>query len=154
VRGLYFIEEVEEIKYIPVAVLLFYLSYLDLKKREVPDFAVLTLFIYSLFTCSNFKESFLMAVTVFILLFIPTILFERSIGGGDIKLLTVLAFFMGKDFSILALPMFILLVTTLIYGLIKRKGLKYSVPLVPYVFVSYLFYFYLEVFSWNLRFSF
>ena len=143
----------EEIKYIPVAVLLFYLSYLDLKKREVPDSAVLALFIYSLFTCSNFKESFLTAAAVFILFLIPSIIFEGSIGGGDIKLLTVLAFFMGKDFSMLALPMFILLVATLIYGLIKRKGLKYSVPLVPYVFVSYLFYFYLEVFSWNLHFS-
>jgi len=144
---------VEEIKYIPVAVLLFYLSYLDLKKREVPDFAVLALFIYSLFTCSNFKESFLTAAAVFILLLIPSIIFEGSIGGGDIKLLTALAFFMGKNFSMLALPMFILLVATLIYGLIKRKGLKYSVPLVPYVFVSYLFYFYLEVFLWNFHFS-
>ncbi|WP_318261418.1 A24 family peptidase [Thermoanaerobacter ethanolicus] len=144
----------EEIKYIPVAVLLFYLSYLDLKKREVPDFAVLALFIYSLFTCSNFKESFLTAAAVFILLLIPSIIFEGSIGGGDIKLLTALAFFMGKNFSMLALPMFILLVATLIYGLIKRKGLKYSVPLVPYVFVSYLFYFSMEVFSWNLHFSF
>jgi len=153
VRGLYFIEEVEEIKYIPVAVLLFYLSYLDFKKREVPDSAVLALFIYSLLTCRNFKESFLTAVTVFLLLLIPSIIFEGSIGGGDIKLLTALAFFMGKDFSILALPMFILLVATLIYGLIKRKGLKYSVPLVPYVFVSYLFYFYLEVFLWNFHFS-
>lgn len=152
-QGLYFIEEVKEIKYIPVAVLLFYLSYLDLKKREVPDFAVLTLFTYSLFTCKDFKESFLMAVIVFMVLLIPSIIFEGSIGGGDIKLLTALAFFMGKDFSILALPMFILLVATLICGLIKRKGLKYSVPLVPYVFVSYLFYFYLEVFLWNLHFS-
>lgn len=152
-QGLYFIEEVEEIKYIPVAVLLFYLSYLDLKKREVPDFAVLTLFIYSLFTCKDFKENFLMAVIVFILLLIPSIIFEGSIGGGDIKLLTTLAFFMGKDFSALALPMFVLLVGTLIYGLIKGKGIKYSVPLVPYVFVSYLFYFSLEVFLWNLHFS-
>ncbi|MBE3592222.1 MAG: prepilin peptidase [Thermoanaerobacter sp.] len=133
--------------------LLFYLSYIDLKKREVPDFAVLALFIYSLFTCKDFKESFLTAAAVFILFLIPSIIFEGSIGGGDIKLLTVLAFFMGKDFSMLALPMFILLIATLIYGLIKRKGLKYSVPLVPYVFVSYLFYFYLEVFSWNLHFS-
>jgi len=152
VQGLYFIEEVKEIKYIPVAVLLFYLSYLDLKKREVPDFAVLTLFIYSLFTCKDFKESFLMAVIVFMVLLIPSIIFEGSIGGGDIKLLTALAFFMGKDFSVLALPMFVLLAGTLIYGLIKGKGVKYSVPLVPYVFVSYLFYFSLEVFLWNLHF--
>jgi len=144
---------VEEIKYITVAVLLFYLSYLDLKKREVPDFAVLALFIYSLFTCNNLKESFLMAVTVFLLLLIPSLIAEGSVGGGDIKLLTALAFFMGKDFSMLAFPMFILLVSTLIYGLIKGKGLKYSVPLVPYVFVSYLFYFSMEVFLWNLHFS-
>ena len=143
----------EEIKYITVAVLLFYLSYLDLKKREVPDFAVLALFIYSLFTCNNLKESFLMAVTVFLLLLIPSLIAEGSVGGGDIKLLTALAFFMGKDFSMLAFPMFILLVSTLIYGLIKGKGLKYSVPLVPYVFVSYLFYFSMEVFLWNLHFS-
>lgn len=144
--------EVYKIVYIPVAVLLFYLSYLDLKKREVPDFAVLALFIYSLFTCSNFKESFLTAAAVFIFLLIPSLIAEGSVGGGDIKLLTALAIFMGKDFSMLAFPLFILLVVTLIYGLIKRKGLKYSIPLVPYIFVSYLFYLFLEVFSWNLHF--
>jgi len=94
-----------------------------------------------------------MAVTVFLLLLIPSLIAEGSVGGGDIKLLTALAFFMGKDFSMLAFPMFILLVSTLIYGLIKGKGLKYSVPLVPYVFVSYLFYFSMEVFLWNLHFS-
>ncbi|WP_232192585.1 prepilin peptidase [Thermoanaerobacter mathranii] len=142
-----------EIKHIPIVMILSYLSYTDLKKREVPDFAVLALFIYSLFTCTSFKESILMAALVFILLLIPSILFEGSIGGGDIKLLTALAFFMGRDFSVLAFPMFILLVATLIYGLIKGKGLKYSVPLVPYVFVSYLFYFSLEVSWWNLHFS-
>ncbi|ADH59856.1 peptidase A24A prepilin type IV [Thermoanaerobacter mathranii subsp. mathranii str. A3] len=145
--------EVNEIKHIPIVMILSYLSYTDLKKREVPDFAVLALFIYSLFTCTSFKESILMAALVFILLLIPSILFEGSIGGGDIKLLTALAFFMGRDFSVLAFPMFILLVATLIYGLIKGKGLKYSVPLVPYVFVSYLFYFSLEVSWWNLHFS-
>lgn len=144
--------EVNEIKHIPVIMILSYLSYTDLKKREVPDFAVLALFIYSLFTCTSFKESILMAVLVFILLLIPSLITEGGIGGGDIKLLTALAFFMGKDFSILAFPMFILLAASLIYGLIKGKGLNYSVPLVPYIFASYLFYLLLEVFSWNLHF--
>jgi len=63
-----------------------------------------------------------MAVLVFLLLLIPSVVSEGSIGGGDIKLLTALAFFMGEDFSVLAFPMFILLVGTLIYGLIKGKG--------------------------------
>lgn len=152
-RGFFLYLEVNEIKHIPVLLILSYMSHTDLKKREVPDFAVLALFIYSLFTCRDFKESILMAVLVFILLLIPSLITEGSIGGGDIKLLTALAFFLGKDFSVLALPMFILLAGTLIYGLIKGKGLKYSVPLVPYVFVSYLFYFFLEVFLWNLHFS-
>nr|WP_245301312.1 A24 family peptidase [Thermoanaerobacterium butyriciformans] len=144
--------EVREIKYIPVIFILAYLSYVDLKKREVPDFAVIVLFIYSLFFISNLKESLLMAGIVFILLMITSLISSRSIGGGDIKLLTVLAFFMGKDFSMLALPMFVLLIFSLIYGILKGKGLRHYVPLVPYVFLSYIFYLILEVFSWNLHF--
>ncbi|WP_223814590.1 prepilin peptidase [Thermoanaerobacterium thermosaccharolyticum] len=124
--------------------MLAYLSYVDLKKREVPDFAIIVFFIYSLFFISNLKESLLMAGLVFLLLIVPTFMVEGCIGGGDIKLLTVMSFFMGNDFSMLALPMFVLLIFSLIYGILKGKGLRYSVPLVPYVFLSYIFYLILE----------
>ncbi|WP_434644189.1 prepilin peptidase [Thermoanaerobacterium thermosaccharolyticum] len=124
--------------------MLAYLSYVDLKKREVPDFAIIVFFIYSLFFISNLKESLLMAGLVFLLLIVPTFMVEGCIGAGDIKLLTVMSFFMGNDFSMLALPMFVLLIFSLIYGILKGKGLRYSVPLVPYVFLSYIFYLILE----------
>jgi leader peptidase (prepilin peptidase)/N-methyltransferase len=110
----------------------------------VPDFAIIVFFIYSLFFISNLKESLLMAGLVFLLLIVPTFMVEGCIGGGDIKLLTVMSFFMGNDFSMLALPMFVLLIFSLIYGILKGKGLRYSVPLVPYVFLSYIFYLILE----------
>ncbi|MGB9841039.1 prepilin peptidase, partial [Thermovenabulum sp.] len=61
-----------------------------------------------------------------------------SIGGGDIKLMSVLAFLLGSDFFLLALPMAGLMSVTLIYALIAKKGFRYSVPLVPYIFVSFL----------------
>jgi leader peptidase (prepilin peptidase)/N-methyltransferase len=104
----------------------------------VPDLAVLALFIYSLFSCRDFKEGLITGGLVFIVHLLVAVAASGSIGGGDIKLMSVLAFLLGRDFFIMVLPLVVLMTATLIYVLVTGKGLRYSIPLVPYLFVSFL----------------
>ncbi|TYP56828.1 prepilin peptidase [Thermosediminibacter litoriperuensis] len=130
--------EAIKIRYVPVIVLLGYLSYVDLKRREVPDLAVLALFIYSLLACRNLKEGLITGGLVFIVHLSAAVISGGSIGGGDIKLMSVLAFLLGWDFFLMVLPMAGLMTVTLVYALVTGKGLRYSIPLVPYLFASFL----------------
>jgi len=141
-----FIMEVVKIRYVPVIILLGYLSYVDLKKREVPDHAVLALFIYSIFFCKSFKESLIIGCLVFSVNILAAVVTNGGVGGGDVKLMSVLAFYMGRDFFLMAFPMSVLLAAALIYAVATGRGIKYSVPLVPYIFISYLF---TEVLLWK-----
>lgn len=125
-------------KYLPIAILLGYLSYVDIKKRVVPDLAVLALFLYSFFVVENFKMSIIVGVFVFIINLTLAVITKGGIGGGDIKLMSVLAFAMGEYFFLLVLPLGFFMILTLICCLVAGKGIKFSVPFVPYMFISYL----------------
>ncbi|WP_422445344.1 prepilin peptidase [Thermoanaerobacterium sp. DL9XJH110] len=116
------------------------LSYVDIKKREVPDLAVLALFLYSLFIVKDLKASFIMGGSIFIIQLLLAVVTNGGVGGGDIKLFSVVAFLLGNDLYLLALPMAILMAGTTLYCLITKKGLRYSVPFAPYIFISFLFY--------------
>jgi leader peptidase (prepilin peptidase)/N-methyltransferase len=124
--------------YMPVAVMLGFLSWADIKKREVPDFAVLALFLYSFFVIENFKMSLIVGSFVFAVNLMLAVVTDGGIGGGDIKLMSVIAFMMGEDFFLLVLPLGFFMVLTLIYCLMTGKDIRYSVPFVPYMFVSFL----------------
>lgn len=124
--------------YLPVAVILGFLSWIDIKKREVPDIAVLALFLYSFFVVENFKMSLIVGLFVFVLNLVLAVITNGGIGGGDIKLISVLAFMMGEDFFMLVLPLGFFMILTLFYGLITGRGIRYSVPFVPYIFASFL----------------
>lgn len=130
--------------------LLGYLSYVDIRKREVPDLAVLALFLYSFFVVRNFRESIVVMVFVFILNILIAAITDGGIGGGDIKLMSVLAFLMGDEFFKISLPMFMLMLITSIYCLVTGKGIRYSVPLVPYIFLSLLAVYLVELFRMNI----
>lgn len=117
-----------------------YLSYVDLQKREVPDLPVLALFLYSLFIVPDLKASFIIGGTVFLFQFLLTVITDGGIGGGDIKLLSVLAFVMEEDFFLVTLFMAAMMIIVFIYSLLNGKGLKFAVPLVPFIFISYISY--------------
>ena len=132
-----------------VVCLLAYLSYVDLKKREVPNSGILALFFYSIIISGpkGLAANLPIALAVFVGLFIMAVITNEGFGGGDIKLISVLALFMGKDLFLLSLPMAILILITLIWAVVKKKGWRYEIPFVPYVFLSYLVY--LGVYMWN-----
>lgn len=99
---------------------------------------MLALFIYAFFIVKDFKMSIVISIFVFVIHFIAAVISNGGVGGGDIKLLSVIAFAMGEDFFVIVLPMAILMIITLIYGLLKGNGIKFAVPFVPYIFISYL----------------
>ncbi|NLK50457.1 MAG: prepilin peptidase, partial [Candidatus Cloacimonetes bacterium] len=90
----------------PVLLLLGFLSIIDLRKREVPHLGVFALLIYSFFVvlkANKLWPNTQIALIVFGLLFV-VYMCTKGVGGGDIKLLTALAFYMGEDIMFLALP--------------------------------------------------
>lgn len=123
--------------YLPVLIILGWLSYVDLKKREVPNVWVLTLFLYSILLVKNISEHAILAIFVFSLLFIVYLLSQNCIGGGDIRLLTVIAFLLGDSFTMFLLMMFPFLLLGFLIGVIIYRTFWFSVPLVPYIFLGF-----------------
>lgn len=134
------IKEVSSIAYLPIAIILGYLSYIDIKKREVPDLPVMTLFLYSFFLIRDMRVSFIVGGCIFLFQLLLAVITNGGIGGGDIKLFSVMAFLMGSDLYLLTLPMTVLIIGTLIYFLMTKRDLWGSVPFAPYIFISFLFY--------------
>lgn len=123
--------------YLPVLIILGWLSYVDLKKREVPNVWVLALFLYSILLVKNISEHAILAILVFSLLFIVYLLSQNCIGGGDIRLLTVIAFLLGDSFTMFLLMMFPFLLLGFLVGVITYRTFWFSVPLVPYIFLGF-----------------
>lgn len=140
------------LKDIPILFLLVYLSVVDLKKREVPHLGVLALFLYSLpvLGLKVILANVPMALGIFGVLIFIALVTSEGFGGGDIKLITALALYLGDDLFLLALPMVVLLVGTLIWAIATRKGWRYPVPFVPYIFLSYLAYMGVKVWGMSL----
>lgn len=99
---------------------------------------MLALFLYSLFIVKDFKASLIVGGSIFLFQFLLTVITDGGIGGGDIKLFSVVSFLVGSDLYLLTLPMTVLIIGTLIYFLVVKKDLWGSVPFVPYIFISYL----------------
>lgn len=121
-----------------MAVFLGYLSCVDIKKREVPDLAVLALFLYSFFAVDDLYEGLKTAAYVFFVLLCVSLITKGGVGGGDIKLLTVLAFLMGVRFyevMFFAVPVFIAGFTAVF---LKERRLNVEVPMVPFIFLFYI----------------
>jgi leader peptidase (prepilin peptidase)/N-methyltransferase len=135
------------VKFIPVLILLAVLSVIDIRRREVPDIAVLAVCLYGLVAGPGIRPGLSAAAPVFVTgLFIAAVT-DGGLGGGDVKLLTALAFFLGEDFLLFAWFLAPLLTVILVYALITKKGLRFSVPLVPFMFAALLC---TAVFRWKL----
>ena len=77
-----------------------------------------------------------MGLFVFLLHLVLAVITNGGVGGGDIKLMSAMAFMMGFNVTFLVLPLAVMMVLTAIYCITTRKGLKYTVPLAPYIFLS------------------
>ena len=129
------------IEHMPVLFLLAVLSFIDIKKREVPHWGVLSLFIYSLFIVESYKASIFWSLYVFSGLFLIFLLTKGGMGGGDVKLLTVLAFCLG---SMLPIYLGYLMVSAgigFVASLVYFRRFNVSLPMVPFIFLAFLLYY-------------
>lgn len=123
---------------IPVLALLFLLSIIDIKKRVIPHWGVGALFLYTFFVLDDYVQSIFYAGSAFLVLLAVYYLSRGGIGGGDVKLITVLAFYLGNDFPLYIVMLALFSGLGFFIGLLWYRRLKFSLPFAPFLFVSML----------------
>lgn len=109
---------------LPVILLAGYAAWTDCRRQEIDNWVPLLVLVYGviinifLFPL-RFKESIIYMLVVFAILFTIYIATNGGLGGGDVKLLTALAFFYG---SISITVLLIAGITAFVYAFVK--GIK------------------------------
>ena len=127
---------------ISVFALTAYAAWTDYKRKEIDNWIpaviltygiILNVFIYP----TKFAESFIYTLTVFVILFVIYIITAGKLGGGDIKLLTALAFFFGSSIMFL---LFTSGLVAVVYGTLKgiknKTYLKTETIFGPSIFIA------------------
>lgn len=137
------------IERIPVLILLLVLSVIDIKKREVPHWGVLALFLYSLFTVDRLSASLFWGIYAFLGLWFIFFITKGGMGGGDVKLLTVLAFYLG---SLLPVYLGFLVITSgfgFLISILYYRKLNLTLPLVPFICLAFSLFSLLPIFMFR-----
>jgi len=125
-----------------VIVLTAYAAWTDYKRKEIDNWipaAILTygIILNAFLNPAGFTESIMYMLTAFAILFTIYIITNGKLGGGDVKLLTALAFFFGNNI------IFLLFVTGMIitvYGILKgiknKTYLKTETIFGPSIFIA------------------
>ena len=111
--------------------ILIYAGIYDYKKRIIPDKVHVIIIIIGLLSGFNPVPSILGLLVLPIPFIIPIFFNEKSIGGGDIKLVGAIGFYLGLTNGLLAIIIGLLL-STLVSILFKRRKNE-LVPLAPYL---------------------
>lgn len=126
---------------IPVLLLTAYAAYTDIKRKEIDDWVSVAILVYGVFIDSILRRemfvlSFFCAFIIFISLYF-IYLTAKSIGGGDVKLLTALAFYFSDKIVILLLLASIIgLLYMLIKGIKEKTYLKTKMAFAPAIFAA------------------
>lgn len=125
-----------------VVVLTAYAAWTDYKRKEIDNWvpaAILTygIILNAFLNPARFIESIVYMLAAFVILFTIYIITNGQLGGGDVKLLTALAFFFGSSIMILLL---IAGMTATIYGVFKgikdRTYFRTETIFAPSIFVA------------------
>jgi len=108
----------------------------DSKRREIPNFVPVTLFLTGIFFEFSMFCRIIGLIITAVLLFASAKLTKSEVPGGDFKLLCSLGFACG--FRELAAIIFLAWIGVLIYGFIKRLPVKQNIPLCAYVALAYI----------------
>lgn len=127
---------------------LIYGGYYDYKKRIIPDKVHLIIIISSFLTNFYPLDSILGLFVLPIFFIVPVFYKEDSVGGGDIKLVGAISFFLGLKNGIIAIIIGLLLAIVFSLLVLKRDRFD-SFPLGPYLaagsFISLLIWFLLII---------
>ncbi|NLP13529.1 MAG: hypothetical protein GX383_03385 [Clostridium sp.] len=133
-----------------LVVLLAPISYIDFKTRKISNFLLLAglsaravFYIIEFFADNKAITGIITSDIKGLLLgggifLIGAVAAKNSIGMGDVKMFAVTGLFCGytRTMTVIILSLFLCFVTAIILLLLKRKGLKDSVPLAPFVFAG------------------
>jgi Flp pilus assembly protein protease CpaA len=126
---------------IPILLLVAYAAWTDIKRKGIDDWVSVAILAYGILLdgilyCEKFTESFIFMILIFAVLMVIYNLTPQSLGGGDIKIFTALAFVYGHNIIPL---IFISSLVNLIYGLIKgikeKTCLKTETVFAPVIFI-------------------
>lgn len=126
----------------PVTALTACAAWTDYKRKEIDNWipaAVLSygIILNALLSPTRFIESIVYMLTTFAILFTIYIITNGKLGGGDVKLLTALAFFFGSSIMVLLL---IAGITATAYGVFKgikdRTYFRTETIFAPSIFVA------------------
>lgn len=126
------------------------ISYIDFKSRKIPNKLLLSgliarvvFYIIEFFMGKEEITGILFSDLKGMLLgggifLIGALAAKNSIGMGDVKMFAVIGLFCGytRTMAVIMFSLFLCFVTAIILLLLKRKSLKDSVPLAPFVFVG------------------
>jgi len=127
---------------IPVVFLTAYAAYTDIRRREIDDWVSIIIAAYGFVVNLILNQLMLFeclfyAFVIFVSLYLVYLITNGSIGGGDIKLLTALAFYFADKIVLL---LFLSSIIAFIYGIVKGiKGktyLKTETVFAPAIFVA------------------
>lgn len=127
---------------IPVVFLTAYAAYTDIRRREIDDWVSIIIAAYGLIVNLILNqlmlfESLFHAFVIFVSFYLVYLITDGSIGGGDIKLLTALAFYFADKIVLL---LFLSSIIAFIYGIVKGiKGktyLKTETVFAPAIFIA------------------
>ena len=110
---------------------LIYAGIYDYKKRIIPDRVHVIIMVSALLSQFSIIQSILGLLILPIPFIIPIFSNEDSIGGGDIKLVGAIGFFLGLTKGTLAMVIGLSLST--IVSLLLKKNRNQLVPLAPYL---------------------
>lgn len=127
------------------AIILAYASYMDIKKRIIPDKVHVMIIIVGII---NFSALNSMAGLIFVAIpFLMTALLKGGgIGGGDVKFMGANGFFLGIKGGFMGsfIGLIIAIIFNATYYKIKKKDKNISFPLAPYLsigcFLTYLLF--------------
>ncbi|ERM91473.1 hypothetical protein O163_10435 [Caldanaerobacter subterraneus subsp. yonseiensis KB-1] len=127
---------------LPVITLTAYAAWTDVKTKEIDDWVSAVILIYGIIlnaalNSARFTESTAYALFVFAVLFVIYIITNSALGGGDIKLLTSLAFVFGRDIMFL---LFTAGIIGTLYGILKgfkdKTYLRTETVFAPSIFAA------------------
>lgn len=119
-----------------LVVLLIIITYTDLKRMEIDNEPI----VFGLWFIAMFSLAGLNAITVkesivgfLVCGVLFTLLAFGGMGGGDIKLMAMIGFFLGWKLSVLVMMLAFCIgaIVGIVYMLVNRKGLKQHIPFGP-----------------------
>lgn len=114
--------------------ILIYAGIYDYKKRIIPDKVHVAILVSALISSFNPIQSTLGLLILPIPFIVPIYFNENSIGGGDIKLVASIGFFLGLTKGIVA--MIIALSLSTIISVVFKRHSRELIPLGPYLAIG------------------